>query len=373
MPYEQLATYRINAIMRGLRDNRELPQNLLFLNRTPLVDATDGEIMADFTGNVFAADIITDNQRAVVRNAGTFTLEATKLPNIKHGSPVHQDMLNLMERINAGGGIRDDAGVVTRYLQRTMNNLLTGVRQTQEILCVGMALDTVTWNRLGVQFTATFGTPADLKVTPTVAWSNAATATPIADIQTQVALRREKYGQGTTRITMTSVAFRQMIATAEFRDKAALYNQLVGVTAANFPTADVGTLQGVAGRILGLDIELYDGKYFTQNNAGVTSAATNFLPDNKVILSDTNDDNNEESADVANAIVTESVVSGIAETGFAGVGGTGGFGGPTFGPVGYATLSSHDLNAPGINLWGVARSFPRKKNKAAHSILTIAA
>lgn len=370
MPYEALSVRRVNAIMRGLRDNRELPQNLIFLNRTPRVNATDGEITADFYGQVLAAEIIPDGQKAPVRNAGYFILERIALANIKHGTPIPQDMLNLMDRINSGGAIRDDEGVINGYLERTLRNLLTGVETTQEILRVGMALDTITWNRGGVQFSATFGTPSDLKVTPGTAWATAATATPIADIQTQAALRREKYGQGTNRITMTSVAFRQMIATTEFMNKASLYNQLVGVSAANFPTADIGTMTSIAGRILGMTIELYDAKYYTQSNGGVTSAATNFLPDTKVILGDTANDNNAAAADWANAIVTESVVAGLTGTNFAGPAGQG-FGGPQFGPIGYVTLQSPDLNPPGINVWGVARGWPRKHNKAAESVLTV--
>jgi hypothetical protein len=369
MPYEQLATRRLTAIMRGLRDVRELPSNLLFLNRTPLTNATDAEITADWTGNVFAADIITDGNRAVVRNHGNFTFETTKLPNIKHGAPVHQEMLNLMERINAGGGFRDDEGVVTSYLTRISDRLLTGVRQTMEILRVGAALDTVTWDRLGVKFTATFGVPSVLKVTPSVGWATAATATPITDLQTQAAVRAETYGEGTNRITMTSAAFRLMIATTEFRDKAALYNQLVGVTAANFPPADMGTMQNIAGRILGFTIELYDSKYYTQNNAGTTSSATAFLAATKVILSDSANDNNAGAVDFANAVVTESIVASLSGNNFAGPGG--GLGGPQVGPIGYSTLSSHDANPPGINLWAVARCFPRKFNKAAESVLTI--
>lgn len=371
MPYELLAVNNVNAIMRGVRDAREVPQNLLFLNRTPLTNATDGEITADFTGNVFAADIVADNQRAVVRDSGQFTLESAKLPNIKHGTPIHQDMINLMDRINAGGGIRDDEGIVRNYLARIMNNLLTGVRQTMEIMRVGCALNSLSWARGGIVFTASFGTPSDLLVTVGTSWATAATATPVADIQTQVALRREKYGQATNRITMTSVAFRQMIATTEFRDKAALYNQIVGVTSATFPTADIPLMTQLAGRILGMTIEMYDAKYFTQANDGSTEGPTNYLPDVNVILGDTSNDNNGAVVDIANAVVTESIVAGLTGTNFAGAGGVGGFGGPTYGPVGYVTLSSFDLNAPGITAWAVSRCFPRKRLKTAESVLTI--
>jgi hypothetical protein len=254
-----------------------------------------------------------------------------------------------------------------------MDALLTGVRQTMEILRVGCALDTVSWNRGGIQFTATFGTPSDLKVTVGVTWATSATATPVADIQTHVALRREKYGQPTNRLTMTSVAFRQMIATTEFMNKAQLYNSLgnTPLTAAGFPIADIPLMTQLAGRILGMTIELYDAKYYTQNNAGVLSSATNFWPDTKVGLSDTSNDNNGTVTDIANAVVTESIVAGLTGTNFPGAGGIGGFGGPQYGPVGYVTLSSFDLNAPGLTAWAVARCFPRKRVKTAESVLTV--
>jgi hypothetical protein len=88
-----------------------------------------------------------------------------------------------------------------------------------------------------------------------------------------------------------------------------------------------------------------------------------------VILSDSANDNNAGAVDFANAVVTESIVASLSGNNFAGPGG--GLGGPQVGPIGYSTLSSHDANPPGINLWAVARCFPRKFNKAAESVLTI--
>ena len=370
MPYEALAVNRVNAIMRGLRDSRELPQNLVFLNRTPLVNATDGEITADFTGDVFAAEIIPDDQRALTRASGKFTLEAAKLPNIKQGETLNQEMLNLMDRINAGGAIRDDEGIINRYMQNVVDRRLRAVRITMEVLRVGCALDTISWDRAGVKFTATFGTPSDLKVTPGTTWATAATATPVTDVQTLMALGREKYGENYNRLTMTSVAFRQLIATTQFRDMSAVYRQLVGITAATFPATDMARMTNIAGMMLGAQIELYDSKYYTQNNAGTTSSATNFLPDTKVILSSTANDGDGDVTDFANAVVTESIVAGLTGTNFAG-GGAGGFGGPAYGPVSYVTLSSHDLNPPGVVCWGVARGMPRKRRKSAEAVLTI--
>lgn len=369
--WELLAVNRVNTIMRALRDVRELPQNLLFLNRTPVVDATDGEIIARFTGNVVIADVVMDDQMAVVRSNGQITLDTTKIPNIKHGSPCTQEMLNLIDRIESGGGIRDDEGIVDNWLNRTLDGLLTGVRQREEYFLIGAILDTVTYDRLGVKFTVTFGTPSDLKVTVGTVWSTSATATPVANLQTQQALGREKYGKNYNRFTMTSVAFRQMIATTEFRDKAALYNQLVGVTAATFPLADIPAMTQLAGRILQAQLELYDAKYQQENSASALTV-TAFWPDDKVGLTDTSDDNSAQAMDFANGIVTESIVADMAGLTVVGGGENGGFGGPVSGPVSYVTAASPDLNPPGVNLWAVARGFPRKHDLAMSSVLTIA-
>jgi hypothetical protein len=369
--WELLAVNRVNTIMRALQDVRELPQQLLFLNRTPIVEATDEEIVARFTGNVVIADVVADDQEALVRSNGSITLDTTKIPNIKHGTPITQSMINLIERIEAGGGIRDDVGIVDNWLNRSLDNLLIGVRQRMEYFLIGAALDSVTYNRLGVNFTATFGTPSDLKVTVSHLWSSPSTGTPVSDLQTQQALGREKYGKNYNRFTMTSVVFRDMIATTEFRDKSALYNQLVGITSATFPIADIPAMTQMAGRILSAQIELYDAKYQQENSAS-TLTVTGFFPDDKVLLSDTSDDNSGMAMDFANGIVTESVVAELTGLTVIGGGENGGFGGPVSGPVSYATAASPDLNPPGMNLWAVARGFPRKHDLAMTSVLTVA-
>lgn len=365
--YELLATSRVTRIMEGLRDVRELPQNLRLINRTPIVNATDGEIVAFWEGNVYPADIIPDDQRARVATVGKFVLETNKIPNIKQGEPITQEMLNLLDRIKAGGAIRDDVGVVNNWLMRAMERRLLAVRQTMELMRVGAFLDSLVYSRLGVTFTATFGKPSALKVTTATPWATAASAMPVADIQAHAAVRAETYGKATSRLTMVSATFREMIATTEFREKAAVYNQLVGITSANFPTADIGTMTAIAGRILGYEIELYDAKYAVQNLDGSTSSFSNYWPVGYVGFSDAALDNDPNVVDFANGVVTESVVSSITGGPF------GGFGGPAYGPVGYVTPQSPDLNPPGINVWGVARGMPRVLDKSAESYLKVTA
>lgn len=359
-----LGVKRINAIMQTLRDVRELPQQLKFLNRTPLVNATDEEIMARFEGNVLMADIIADDQKAVVRSTGKFTLESNKIPNLKHGSFISQAMLNLLNRINAGGGIPSDMGILSDYINRNLDSLLLGVRQRMEALIVACAIDAFSYNRLGVQVTgATWGMPSDLKVTVSPLWTSPTTAKPIDNILAVKQVASEKYGEMYDRVTMGSADFRLLIATTEFTAKAQLYSQIT-FPAASFPSNDIASMTALAGRILGMEIELYDAKAWTQADDGTLSAAP-YLPAGKVVLSSSADDNTGEGIDFGNGVVTESVVSSLVDGSM-----LGNFTGPEYGPVAYTT-GNPDFNPPNLTQWAVARGWPRKKRLSSTAVLTV--
>lgn len=359
-----LGTRRINTVMQTLRDVRELPQQLKFLNRTALVNATDGEIMARFEGNVLMADIIADDQKAVVRSDGKFTLESNKIPNLKHGSFISQEMLNLLARINAGGGIPSDMGILSDYINRNLDGLLLGVRQRMEALIVACAIDAFDYNRLGIIIDgATWGMPSDLKVTVSPLWTSPTTAKPIDNILAVKQLAMEKYGEDYNRVTMGSADFRLLIATAEFTAKAQLYSQ-INFPTASFPSNDLASMQNLAARILSMEIELYDAKAWTQDDDGTLSAAP-YLPLGQVVLSSTSDDNTGEGIDFGNGVVTESVVSSLMDGGMIGK-----FDGPEYGPVAYTT-GNPDFNPPNLTQWAVARGWPRKKRLSATAALTV--
>lgn len=363
---EILATRRVNRVMQTLRDVRELPQQLKFSSRYPLVNATDGEIIARFEGNILMADIIADDQQAVTRGHGKFTLESYKIPNLKHGTLVTQEMLNLLARINAGGGIPMDEGLLSDYVMRVEDGLLLGVRQRIEALLVACAIDSATYNRLGVIISgATWGMPSDLKVTVSPLWTSASTATPIDNIIALKQLAAEKYGEEYDRITIGSADLRLIVATDEFKAKAQLYSQLTFPTG-SFPSNDLEMMRTLTGRILGMEVEIYDAKAWTQADDGSISAAP-FLPSGKVVLSSSADDNTENAIDFGNGIVTESVVGSMVDGG-----NFGGFGGPEYGPVSYTTAPP-DLNPPNVTLWGVARGWPRKKRLSSTAVLTVRA
>jgi hypothetical protein len=330
------------------------------------VPAADSEVMARFTGQVIIADLVANDQKAVTYDSGRYTFEGTAIPNIKHGRHLTQEMINHLLGLQASGvGAEDETGLINDYQNRTIDDLLLGVRQRMEALLVAMAIDGLSYNRLGIIMTnVTWGMPSDLKVTPAISWDNAGTATPVADLLAVQLTARVRYGQAYNRATMSTQAFRSMIATTEFQNKARMY-LAPNVSFVNLSTSDLAMMRTLAERVIGMTIELYDSRYWYQNPDGSLTSAP-YLPIVKVVLSFTGDDNNRAASDFANAITTESVVAELgANTGIVGT-----LGGPQRGPIAYATVP-HDLNPPNVTYWACARGFPRKHRLQSTAVLTV--
>ncbi|GEM_PF-2871637 len=365
--YNPLATNRIKAMWNALMDVRQIPDNLRYLKRTPIVFAEDDEIMARLTERSIIADVVADDQPAAVRNDHQITLEATKIPNIKSGTNIKQSMLNLVQRIKAEQAMAGDANIFENYLTGRMDKLMINVRMQMNLMCAGMMLDSYSWSGLGIKSgTVTFGTPSDLKVTPSVGWATSATATPVADIMGVKTTAQNKYGVEYNRITMSNADFLLMINTTEFRNAASAM-KLFNFSADQFSTAiaNNNAIKMVAESVLGMTIEIDDTQYGREASDS-SHSYSRYLPTGKVLLSNTSDDGNSSSFDFANGIVTETVVGSMSINGAPAI-----FGGPQTGPVAFATLPNPDLNPPNANLWSVARGFPRKHNQAATAILTV--
>lgn len=361
--YQLLQALRLTAIMQALQDTRELPGDLRFLARTPVVPATDGEIMARFSGYIQIADLVADDAQAVTYSTGKFTFESNAVPNLKLGVNLTQEQINQLLSLEAGLTATSDNSVVTDWRNRTIDGLLFGIRQRMEALIIAMQLDGFSYNRLGIIMTnVSWGMPSDLKVTAGVSWDTAGSATPVADLLALKLIAQVRYGQVFNRVTMSTTAFRYMIATTEFQNKARMY-LAPNVSYANLPLADLNAQQRIAEATLGMTIELYDSRYWSQAPTGAWTSAP-YLPAGKIILSNSGDDNSPMVMDFANGVVTESVVAELAGGMF------GSLGGAQRGPIAYATVPN-DLNPPAVTLWGVARGFPRRHKLQATAVLTV--
>lgn len=358
-----LESARLTAIIAALQDARNIPAQLKFLARTPVTPAVDGELLARFVGYISIADIVADDQAATVYSTGKLQFESANVPNIKAGEAISQSMLNLLQAVAAGTANAADQGIFGDYVNTAMDNRLLAVRQRMEQMIVSMQLDAFSYDRFGIKLTnATWGMPADLKVTVAVPWDNPA-ADGIGDLLAQLLYAQIRYGKYYTRVTMSTTAFNYLTQQTAFRDraKAAFFPSVVGAT---MPTQRIQRMMPIVEELTGLQIELYDARYFQQGTDG-TTAGQPFLPVAKAILSDTADDNQRNAMDFGSGVVTESLVGNLAPNTV-----IGGIPGPARGPLSYATVPP-DLNPPNITLWGVARGFPRKRQLQATSVLTL--
>ncbi len=151
--------------------------------------------MARFEGRALIADLIADDQQAVPYASTRFSIESHNAPNIKVG---HDHAETELVRLAAMAGRDVTASqFFGNWENRTLDNVLLGVRQRMNALIVAAKLDSVVYDRLGIKINGTFGMPADLKVTPSVPWTDAANATPVNDFQTVKLVARVRYGRCT--------------------------------------------------------------------------------------------------------------------------------------------------------------------------------
>jgi hypothetical protein len=348
--YQVLSNTRINGVMQGLLDPRTLPNQLVWSRRVLESPADDAEILARFIGYIQIADLIADDQRAAVYEAGKFQFQTTNIPNLKIGQNMTQAMLNQLQQLGRNGGIQNDrVGLFAQSENRLLANLRAGVAMRKESLIIGMLMDSFSYDRLGIKITnGTWGMPADLKITVATPWSNAGAATPVEDIRAAELVARVRYGAIFNRISMSTPAFRLMIATTEFQNKARMW-LAPNVSYVNLSLSDLEQQRALAQNVLGMEIELYDTRYWTKTPAGDWISVP--LWDlNAVVLSNSGNDGDRNVMDFANGIVTESIVADIVGMELGGV---------QYGPIAYAT-AVENLNPPQVTYWAVQRGFPRK-------------
>lgn len=361
-PNQLLGAVRVNKLMSSLQDKRGTPQTLLFTNRTPMIPAAEGEIMARYQGQILIADLIADGQRAGVYSPGKLFLETSNVPNLKLGNVLNQEQLNQLQTKLAGIQIMDDLFPYTE--SKIIDNLRQGVWQRIETLNVAARIGGFSYDKLGIKMdNVSFGMPSDLKITPTNEWTDHSAATPVADVMTSKRVGQIKYGIVYDRMVITLAAFNEMVACTEFQNKARTY-LAPNVSFTNLNAADTEFQKNLAKNVLGLkEIEIYDARYWTETREGALESGP-FLPLNKVILESTQSDNDASVIDVANGVVTEAIVSNIPGSRIKGQ-----LPMNARGPVGYTTAEDDPAS---VTYWGVGRSFPRRHFRQATACLTIA-
>jgi hypothetical protein len=357
-----LSNTRISRIIGTLAAKLELERPLVYLAKLPLVPAFNDELIGRFTGRVFAADLVADDQKAVVTEGMSLEVVSHAIPNVKTGQKLDQKLLDrLAEYEERGGAQGEDA--LRDWEQKLALNLLTAVRWRLNAMAAAMMTDNWSYNRFGIQLSgATWGMPSDLKVTVGTAWgANPTTATPVSDIFTLQQTAEFTYGIKYDTMTLGRADFNDMVKTTEFANKATL-NLGQGVafllTPAALATMDIAKMKELAGRLFDLEIEI-DEHVTRERQADASQNAYKTLPLHNVLFTRKADTGNGATWDMANGVVTESrgEIPGVPAN--------------SRGPVAYYTPVSHDYNPPGQIAWAVAKSFPRKHLPEASAVLIV--
>lgn len=367
--FQPLSAQRLTAFMPALQDVRDLPQALWFSSIHPVVNASDAEIIARYIGVAQIADIITDDAQANIYSWGRFQTETNNLPNLKVGMNLTQAQINLLTTLMMqGGAVVAPGSPMANFLGNLAMLGDLGVRQRIESLLIAAYLDDFSYDRFGVKLTGVkWGTPAQLKATPSTPWTTAGSATPVSDILNMQQIGLQQFGRMYDRAIMSTSAFQYLINTTDFINRARVaYSINPTISATTLSLDNIQSWIDRAIPILGLrQIKLYDARYRTQDTTGAVTSVR-FLPANKVILSSIDNDNMPQVLDFANAVVTESIVANLVPTQMVGMLPPG-----TYGPVSYATPTNVNLNPPGITVWAAARGWTRKWDQAMNAVLTV--
>lgn len=360
--FDLFSTARIDSVMQGLFDPRLLPGKFVFSKRVPMVKALENEITARFIGYPQIADLVADDSRAAVYSTGKFQIETTKVPNLKIGANLTQSMLSQLASINANSAFNDSMGFFTDWENRTLFNLKLGLQQRVEVLLSAMFQDSFVYDRLGMKVSAAWGMPSELKPTVSTAWDNIA-ATPVSDILIMKRLLNVKYGGDVNRATMSLAAFNYMTATTEFQNRAKAFIPIGFSLPTQYNIANTQEMQALAVKIFGISFELYDQRYWSQDEQGVPSSFP-YWPITKVLLDDSNNDGDTRVFDFANTSVIEAKVASLGGEPIAAP--------DAVGPLSYVTFPEN-LNPPEITYWAVQRGFPRKHMLYTNVSMTVGA
>jgi hypothetical protein len=366
-----LGQKRLQRIVDGLIAKRTLQneRKLVFLARTPVTPVdNDDELTATFEGDLFAADIITDDQEAVVNDVGKFTSRETSIANIKHGLLYGQKQLNELRSYKNRG----DAGAqfVATWLTRRQADLLLGIRLRQEALIVSCYRDDNIYDRYGIKVAGSWGTPPELKYVPPAPWNDPDESTPISDLEYlihEVGPDMDALFVDDTVVTLSRKLFGHMIRSKEFQTRAKVIPSADFVFNFNLdgalPNPNDGRIIKLAEAVTGMKFEFYETKITEKRDDG-GKTKKRILPHDEVLLSGPAVWNNREVLDLGNGVLTESLVAELVGNSV-----VGGLPNEARGPLVYAAPTTIDLNPPGITNWGASRSFPRKFDVNATGLL----
>lgn len=348
----------IRVITEEEGDPRTVPGELFYLNRTPVLPATDRELMMRWRGTAVIADLIALDARSTVYRMLQAKTSQAEIPKIKFGTSLMES--DVREVLTLGQAELDAGRPVPEFVRNLfrllIRQLVVGRRWRLESMLIGSILGGFSYDRMGIKMNGTFGKDSAVIATVSPAWTDAVNSKPLDNIRYFIDYMRIYKQTRINRMVLPSAAFDTMIATDQFKaeSQSALLS-LFNLTA--LPVTNRDEQIAALKRRTGLqEIVLYDSHYRWENDAGARFLQR-LLPLNAVILDSTDNDNNENVRYIGNAGVTETAFAGVVGHREIGEGGDMGLTGMRPGPY-YYTSVPHDLDPPQIQAKVVQHAWP---------------
>jgi hypothetical protein len=349
----------IDVITEAAGDPRTVPGELFFLNRTPVLPATDRELGMRWRGSAVVADMIAMDARSNVYKmlqARTFQAE---IPKIKVGtylaeSDVREVLMIGQAQIDAGRPVPEFVRNLFRIL---VQQLVLSRRWRLEIFLVASELNGISYDRMGMKISASFSKDPLLIATLSPAWTDAVNGKPLTNIRYFMDLARIRFNLNINRMICSRALFDTMTATNEFKteSQSALLS-LFDLTAMPSLIDRTDQINAFKRRTKIEEVVLYDAHFRWEDDAE-RRYLQRVLPLNACILDSTANDNNEMVRYLGNAPVTETAFAGLTGHREIAEGGDLGLGGMRPGPY-YYTHVPHDLDPPQIQAKVVQNAWP---------------
>jgi hypothetical protein len=358
----------VNVVADNLSDPRTIPGELFYLQRTPVLPATDRELTMRWRGTAVIADLISLDARANVYRMLQAKVTQAEIPKIKFGTHLMEsdvrEVLNLGQmELNLTGRVPE---FVTNMFNLLVRQLVVGRRWRLETMILASILNGFPYDRMGIKFTGSFDKNTDTIITPSPAWTDTVNGVPLTNIGYVLDYFNARYGIRLNRWVGSRQAWDTMTATDQFKEQSRFH--IVSL----FNTGELPQLSReknieVFKRMFPQieDVVFYDAHYRWEDDDG-KRYIQRLLPLNAVILDSTANDNNRDVRYLGNAPVTESAF--INRVGAQPIGENPGnvLGAMQRGPY-YFTTVPHDLNPPQIDAWAVQHAWPllREPNNSA--------
>lgn len=361
-----LSQRNIDEVTEVQLDPRTVPDDLFWLQRTPVLDAIDRELTAQWRGTAVIGDIIALDSRSTVYKMLQMRFQEQEIPKIKFGAYLQER--ELREILTLGQAQLAATGRVPAFVRRIFSLLLqqitTGRRWRLETMIVGSILNSFGYDRMNIKFNGTWNKDPNLITTLSPGIETPATTKPITAARAMIDYARAK-GVILDRYVSSRACFDQMTLSDEYQAEAQ------SVFASLFTLTTV-PLQNREARIDAFkrmtrieEVVFYDTHYRYENDDD-TRGLQRLLPIGDMVLDSTANDNNRNRRYLGNAPVTESALIGRVGSREVAEGAAYNLDAMRSGPFTYSTVDQ-ELEPSRINFRTVQHAWPilREPNNSA--------